>query len=276
MQQYVCRSRRHRRRVSADDAIEGEGTFHDVALEPLVEVVGGTLRKEIDQQSLIVERQAKQAAAEASVADQFEQSAASIWGRAQNEIAQYCRCSLQSIVVGRQPIGIALGKRRDRCLPLGKSVRHEQRAAGIHRPEIRHRAFGDAQAMAAKIEVADHLRVEQTDRVRCDRVAEPRRKLLRDCRAAGRGVLLDHDHAQARAGQIRRAHQSVVAAADDRNVVGFNRHRAFLNRFGLHCNNEGRLSVVAIGHPVIAFGPKSNHPGVFPRCRSQPCCRPAP
>ncbi len=48
VQQNVGGARRRRRRVIADNAVEREGTFDDVALEPAVEEIGGAAREEVE------------------------------------------------------------------------------------------------------------------------------------------------------------------------------------------------------------------------------------
>ena len=61
VQQHIGRARRRRRRVGADDAVEGEGGLDDVALEPAVEKIGGAVREEVEQRALVVERRAEHA-----------------------------------------------------------------------------------------------------------------------------------------------------------------------------------------------------------------------
>ena len=101
--------------------------------------------------------------------------------------------------------------------------------AQAHRQRLRELCFvgtnfevwplDDAEAMAGEFEVADHFRVEQTHGVGGDRIAETGMELLGDRGATGDRVLLKHHDPQAGAGEIGRAGQSIVAAADEGDVV---------------------------------------------------------
>ncbi len=105
------------------------------------------------------------------------------------------------------------------ALPVGEAVGHQQIAALVHRPEVGDRPLDDPQAMARQLEIADDVRIEQAHGVGGDRVAKARMELLGHRRAADDCILLEHDDAQARAGQIGGAGEPVVAAADDGDVV---------------------------------------------------------
>ena len=60
----------------------------DLAFKPLIEKGRGAAGEQIRDQPLIVERQAEQALAEASVADHLKHAAACVRWRAQSQIAQ--------------------------------------------------------------------------------------------------------------------------------------------------------------------------------------------
>ena len=74
--------------------------------------------------------------------------------------------------------------------------------------------------MLRQLEVADDLGAEQAHDIAEDREAEAREELLGDRRAAEHVALLEDEGPQAGAGEVGRAHEAVVAAADDDRVVG--------------------------------------------------------
>ena len=97
----------------------------------------------------------------------------------------------------------------------------------VHAPEIvavRHRRERAVErqhfeAVAGQIEIADDLRAQQRHDVRADRDVEAGKHFLGHRRAAEHVPALEHEHTAARARQIRRVRQPVVAAADDDDVV---------------------------------------------------------
>ena len=70
------------------------------------------------------------------------------------------------------------------------------------------------QALAVQAEVARHIRA-QGDRMGQRGHTHAGRELVRDGTAAHLVACLEHQRAEARLGQVRRAHQPVVAGADD-------------------------------------------------------------
>jgi hypothetical protein len=70
-----------------------------------------------------------------------------------------------------------------------------------------------------ELQVADDLRPQQRHDVAEDAEAEAWEQLLGDRCAAEHGPLLDDEGLQAGAGEVGRADQAVVAAADDDRVV---------------------------------------------------------
>jgi hypothetical protein len=86
----------------------------------------------------------------------------------------------------------------------------------------------DLQAVTRQVEVADDLGAQQRDDVGADRVLEARVDLLGDRGAAQHVPALEDEDLPARAREIRGAHEAVVAAADDDDVVGMT--HAWLSR----------------------------------------------
>ncbi|MNC85767.1 hypothetical protein D3C83_13790 [compost metagenome] len=77
--------------------------------------------------------------------------------------------------------------------------------------------------MLGEPKIADHLGMQQADRVGGGGIAEPGKKLFRDRRTADHRAALEHSHLVSRAGEIAGASQPVVTAPDDERV----------NRFGI-------------------------------------------
>ena len=78
----------------------------------------------------------------------------------------------------------------------------------------------DVQAVPRQVEIANDLGAQQAHHVREHRELEAGKDLLGHGRAADALAPLEHEHALAGAGEIRGAHEPVVAAADDDCVVG--------------------------------------------------------
>ena len=198
VQQHVGRARRGRRRVVADDSVEGEGALDDVALEPAVEEVGGAAREQVEQRALLIDIEARQAPPEHAALDQLGDAAAGVGRRLQHEVAQHVGGALEHGVVGREPFGIARRELGDRGLPLGQATAHQEIARVVHRPEVRRRTLDDLEAVLGQLEIGDDLRIEQAHRVGGDRVAKAGVEFLGHRRAADDVVLLQHDDLQAR------------------------------------------------------------------------------
>ena len=77
----------------------------------------------------------------------------------------------------------------------------------------------DVEAVLRELEVADDLGPQERHDVREHAEAEAREELLGDSGASEDGPLFEHERLQAGAREVRRAHETVVAAADDDRVV---------------------------------------------------------
>ena len=77
----------------------------------------------------------------------------------------------------------------------------------------------DLQTMPRQIEFANDLRAEQGNDVRTDREPESGKNFFRHTRATEHVPALEHEHTLARARQVRSIYQTVVATADDDDVV---------------------------------------------------------
>jgi len=74
--------------------------------------------------------------------------------------------------------------------------------------------------MAAQVQLVDHPGLQQRDGVGGDRIAEARMELFGHRRAADHAAPFQHGDLQAGPGQVGRAHQAVVAAADQQRIAG--------------------------------------------------------
>ena len=94
--------------------------------------------------------------------------------------------------------------------PQVVAVRHRRERA-VERQHL--------ETVARQVELADDLRAKQGHDVGADRDVKSGKDFLGDRRAAQHVPALEHEHAPARACQIRGVHQPVVAAADHDCVV---------------------------------------------------------
>ncbi len=78
----------------------------------------------------------------------------------------------------------------------------------------------DGEAVLVKMQIANHRRVEQADRIARRRIAKARMKLLGDRGAAEYRTAFQYTHFLPARREVAGAHQTVVSAADDDGVVG--------------------------------------------------------
>ena len=143
--------------------------------------------------------------------------------RAQHELAQHIGNGLELARESLDRFGIVPAELRHR---LQRAAFAGQEIAAVGRgQEILGAALDDLQAVLGQLQIRDDLRVEQTDGVGRDRIAEAGMKFLRHRGAADHLAPLDHLHAQARHREIGRAGEAVMPGADDDDVclvhVGF-------------------------------------------------------
>ena len=75
--------------------------------------------------------------------------------------------------------------------------------------------------MARQVQISDHLGIEQRYRVRGHGIAKAGVKFLGHGRAAYDAASFEHGYFEAGRSQIGRAHQPVVAAADNHDIARF-------------------------------------------------------
>src|SRR5438094_7244867 len=93
MQQNVGGARRVWACIIADNGVEAEQGFHEIAFEPAVEIVASRFGEQVEQRAQIFRGKAAQPVAEARCFDYFAggsdaQSAPEIWRRLKRELAQ--------------------------------------------------------------------------------------------------------------------------------------------------------------------------------------------
>src|SRR5665213_935060 len=69
-----------------------------------------------------------------------------------------------------------------------------------------------------QLQVTDHRRIEQRDRIARRRIAKARVELLGDGGATHDGAALDDAHRLPRSSEVGRAHEPVMAATDDDGI----------------------------------------------------------
>src|ERR1700692_770235 len=72
--------------------------------------------------------------------------------------------------------------------------------------------------MLRKPQVADDARMKEADRVACRGIPESGMEFLGDCGATQDRATLEHRYREACLGEVTRAHEPVVTAADDDGV----------------------------------------------------------
>ncbi|CCE06699.1 hypothetical protein BRAS3843_180009 [Bradyrhizobium sp. STM 3843] len=223
MQHHIGRACGVRTGIVADDGIEAEQRLHEISLEHLVQHLAGRAGEEIQEIALLLDRQRAQrvgrrqrieALADRGQAEAFDQ----VWRRAQHEAAQHVRDRLQSCREQADRVSIMRaepGHRRLCAALAGQEI-----AAVGGRQEILRPPFDDLEPALMQLEIGDDLRIEQADRVGCDRIAKARMKFLGHGGPADHLAPLHDVYAQARHGQIGGTGQAVMAGSND-DDVGF-------------------------------------------------------
>ena len=104
--------------------------------------------------------------------------------RREEKIAQHIGHALEHCVIRRERIGVAAREFGELRLRGGKTAADDQVTMVRKRQEVRHGPRDDRKPMTREIEIADHLRVQQADRVARRRIAESRMEFLGDRGAA--------------------------------------------------------------------------------------------
>ena len=73
--------------------------------------------------------------------------------------------------------------------------------------------------MGVQIQIGDDLGLQQRDRVTGDGIAKAWMEFLGHRGAADDPAALEHGHLQPGGGEVRRAHEAVVTAADDQRIT---------------------------------------------------------
>ena len=218
MQQHVRAARRVRAGEIADHRIPTEHRLQRLALEPAVEQFAGGLGEQVEQVAAAAHVQRFQLLRRRRRVEPVRQheAIAHVRRRALHQFAQHRHDAIQHRPVVGQALRIARTPRRDLAHRVFAA---EAEAAPVRqRQEIRIRPLDHAQAMLVQAQVADHLRVEQADRVAGHGIAEAGMEFLGHRGAADQVPAFQHPHLQAGTCKVGRADQAVVAATDDEHL----------------------------------------------------------
>ena len=199
MQKHVGGARCIGTGVVADDGVPAQHSLERFGLEPAVEPVAGALGEDVNEVTLALARQPaelqQQLGAGHQVAPAFDDEWPAEFGRClQHPLLQLLGQPIEPRVIRRQALGIAGGELGDRRLRRCQVTAEAQRSAIGRRNKVRKRSFNNAQAVLDKPQVADHLGVQQADRVARGRIAEAGVELLGHCGAADDAAPLDDVH----------------------------------------------------------------------------------
>ena len=171
VKQYIGATRCVRARVVADDAIKAKQRLDRLALEPAIQILGCGNAEQVQQ--LLAQRciEFQQALAELAgthqLRDRLPPAALSdIRRRLQHQRTQHIGDGIQSRLILGQALGVSLRKLGD--FRLGHAFACTQVATIRQWQEIAQLALDDAQPMRVQIEVADHFRLQQGNRVSRD------------------------------------------------------------------------------------------------------------
>ena len=236
MQQHIRAARRVRAGEIADHRIPAQRGFQRLAFEPAIEQIACGFREQIQQiaaRGHVQRLQLFRDRERGQPIDQHE-TVGHVRRRAQHQLAQHGDDAIEHRVILRQLFGIALRPARD----IGRAMLAAE-PEGLpvgQRQKIGIRTLNDTQPMFLQPQVADHFRIEQADGVTRHRVAEPRVEFLGHRRAAYDMSPLQYAHRHSGRSEIRRADQTVVAAAQNQDIglgIGNGRHGGLATGVGI-------------------------------------------
>ena len=214
----IGRPRAPRPDEGADAAVVGEHRLDVGALEPLRQVVVGAHREQIDEPEELAAHAAVLPQERRRLPERLPVAARGIGRRVQQDLAQDHHRFHQVAVELGVDRGVLRREAREVLLRLLDRVAEHDVVAAPERTE--HVGGGQhLEAVAAEIEVGDHLRVQQAHQVAEHAEPEAGDDLLGDRGPADHVAALEHDGAQSRAREVAAAHESVVAATEDDGVV---------------------------------------------------------
>ena len=221
VQHHISRARRVGAGIVADDGVEAKQSLDQIVFEAVVEHVSGRSRKQIEQAALLLKRKAAQDARRADRVDDLVRGIEAkpfdqIRRRAQHELPDHVGDLFQSAHEAADRAGIPFAQAGDRrcCAAFAG----EEVAAIWCGQKVLGAAFDDPQAVVVQPQVRDDLRIEQTDGVGRDRIAESGMEFLGHRRAAYHLAPLDDLDPQSGHREIGRAGEAVMACADDDDV----------------------------------------------------------
>ncbi len=203
-----------------DLGVEPERRLDGVALEPPVEELACAARREIPQVALRAARKKCELPAQREGAQAAAPAPVQVGRCLEDESAQRIRRCFDGAVVVGQALRVARGKPGQFPLGIGEGRSQPERTVVGQGQEIREGALEDFQSVLGQAQVADHLGVKQAHRVGGRGIAKSGSEFLGYRRAAHHGAPLEYAHLEPRAGEVAGAHEAVVAAADDDDIVG--------------------------------------------------------
>ena len=203
----------------AEHAVEGERTLERGALEAVVEQIGGVHTDDTQQFAHVVAAQASDAEAELEIAEALAPAGRlDRRRRRQQHRPQRAREAHHARAERRVALGVARRELRQRVARRRRVRRERQMPAVGQQRDCRQVAPAVVEAVARQAKIGDHLGMHEVQDVSAGRHVVAGVDLLGRRRAAGpRARLADH-HLAAGLGEIGRADQAVVAAADDHRV----------------------------------------------------------
>jgi len=183
------------------------------------EDLAGALGEQIQQVAPHGERQPLQAASDLPCPQPIARAASDVRRRLEEERAQHAGNPVEHCVIGRERRRVLGREAPDLGLRRGQAATDLEVIPVGERKKIGERALDDGQSVRREIEIADHLGIQQADRVARGRIAKARMEFFGNCGPADDAPALENRHLQPAGGEIARAGEAIVAAADDHGVV---------------------------------------------------------
>ena len=218
-EQHQAGALRHRADLGADDARRREVALEDVALEVVVEEVGGAAGEQPDQVVHDLRLDAAQVRGQlGQVVEVLGRLAEDVRRRLVEQRLDHLADPLHVVLVAVHRVGVVRRVPHDLLDVLVAVLAEQQVVAVLHRRE-RRRHQDRHEAVLDELELLDDVGPQQAQRVRERREVEARDELLGDRRAADEVAPLEDQRLQAGLGEVGAVDQAVVAAADDDRVV---------------------------------------------------------
>ena len=227
VEQNIGAPRRIGAGIVADHGVETEGGFHRFALEPAVEEGPRRLGEQFEYIALLRQAELGQPAPLPDCVDQRLEAVANIGRRFEREVAEHIGHALEHLIIFGKARGVMRREAGKFLLRTFEPAAELQIAAIFLRQKIADRSLDHPITVIGELHVGNDLRLQQADRIACDRISETRRKFFGHRSAADNVARFDDTDLQPCLREVECTDEAIVAGANNQGVIGFGHGKSF-------------------------------------------------